>query len=150
MTIRECAIIEAYTGICTCEGEQREYLYKYLEEILHRPIYTHELANKDIQEEITKASKNDFVELCRSATKDKAYGELDYKKAVDYIFETLYRNIGQYSELAHKSIKDFDTDVMKAYLKGELLGYERVGRCIDNTKNYIETIEKFNVEEENK
>jgi len=73
MTLRECAIIEAYTGICMCAGERRKEFYKYAAEIMGRPVYTHEFADKKIQNEITEKSKPDFIKLCKEAINDKGY-----------------------------------------------------------------------------
>lgn len=70
MTYRECAIIEAYTGICMLAGNERKYFYEYLEEIMGRPIYTHELVIDDVYREIRNKSKPYFLELCATAKGD--------------------------------------------------------------------------------
>ena len=70
MTYRECAIVEAYTGFCMLTGKERKYLYEYLEEIMGRPVYTHELAVDDVCKEIRNKSKPDFLELCATAKED--------------------------------------------------------------------------------
>ena len=67
MTIRECAIIEAYTGFCMLAGEKRIYFYEYIQEKLKRPVYTHELAKKEMWEKIKNAAYEDFVLLCKTA-----------------------------------------------------------------------------------
>ena len=67
MTYRECAIVEAYTGICMLTGNNVKYEYRYLEELLGRPVQTYELANKKMQEIITNKSKPDFIKLCQTA-----------------------------------------------------------------------------------
>lgn len=67
MTKRECAIVEAYTGICMCAGDNRGEAYKYFQEIMGRPVYTNELADKAFQNEIKERSKDDFIELARRA-----------------------------------------------------------------------------------
>lgn len=68
MTKRECAIVEAYTGICMLTGEDTRYFYEYIKDKLGFLIYTHELADKEVQQKIKDASKQDFIELCRTAT----------------------------------------------------------------------------------
>lgn len=68
MTYRECAIVEAYTGYCMLTGDKRQYIYQYLEELLGRPVFTHELANHKMQEVIHNKSKPDFMNLCATAT----------------------------------------------------------------------------------
>ena len=67
MNEKECAIISAYTGIL-CGGFS--VYHKYIEEIMGRPIYIHELADKAIMQDIKNASYNDFINL-----KPKTYGE---------------------------------------------------------------------------
>ena len=66
MTLKERVIVETYTGICMVTGEDREELHKYWAELMGRPIFTHELASKEIQEELQAKSKDDFIALCRS------------------------------------------------------------------------------------
>lgn len=66
MTLRERVIVETYTGACMVTGEEREEIHKYWVELMGRPIYTHELASKEVQEELKEKSKPDFVTLCRT------------------------------------------------------------------------------------
>ena len=68
MTKRECAIVEAYTGYVMLIGEDTSEFYKYIAEKMHRPVYTHEMASKEIQKQIKMVSREDFIDLCRSAT----------------------------------------------------------------------------------
>lgn len=65
MTKRECAIVMAYTGTCMLTGDKLQYFYQYLEEIMGRPIYTHELL--ELEKEIHQRSYDDFMNLCRNA-----------------------------------------------------------------------------------
>ena len=60
MTTKEAAIVSAYTGILL--GDISE-LHKYIEEIMERPVFTHELASVSVTNEIKKRSKDDFVNL---------------------------------------------------------------------------------------
>lgn len=61
LTLEQALIITAYTGILTCKFE---YFHKYAESLLDRPIYTHEFGDTKVYEEIKKASKDDFLNLC--------------------------------------------------------------------------------------
>ena len=70
MTKRECAIVMAYTGICMCAGENLKYFYKYVSELMGRPVYTHELAA--LADEIKERAKDDFIKLCRTAGESEA------------------------------------------------------------------------------
>lgn len=67
MTKEECAVVEAYTGTVMLTGNDRDIFNKYLEKILGRPVWTHELADKAVQKEIKDKSYNDFIKLCREA-----------------------------------------------------------------------------------
>lgn len=64
MTTREKQIVSAYTGILMCPVDS---LHKYVEELLGRPVYTHELASHDVWEEIKEKSKPEFLELCKGS-----------------------------------------------------------------------------------
>lgn len=63
MTDREKAIVEAYTGIVMLTGEKLNIFYKYVADLMGRPVYTHELPA--LAEEIKKRSRDDFIALCR-------------------------------------------------------------------------------------
>ena len=65
MTLKERVIVEVYTGACMVVGEERGEVYKYMENIIGRPVFTHELARNEIQEELKERSKDDFVNLCK-------------------------------------------------------------------------------------
>ena len=67
MTKLECAIIMAHTGVTMLTGEDIIIFYKYIEDIMERPVWTHELANKNIVEEIKNRSREDFIKLCSTA-----------------------------------------------------------------------------------
>lgn len=68
MTKRECAIVMAYTGTVMLTGDSIREYYKYISEIMGRPIYTHELADRNIQKQLKEASREDFIGLCKGAT----------------------------------------------------------------------------------
>ena len=63
MTRRESAIIGAYTG--TLAGPF-DAMHEYIEEILGRPVFTHELADSDTVDEIKAAAKPDFVAMAQA------------------------------------------------------------------------------------
>ena len=62
MTDREKAIVMAYTGACMLTGDKFQIFHKYVEEIMGRPIWTHEMAQ--LADEIKEKSKADFMSLC--------------------------------------------------------------------------------------
>lgn len=67
MTKRECAIVMAYTGTCMLAGDDLNVFYQYVTEIMGAPVYTHELAFQEVQDELKRRSKSDFLGLCRTA-----------------------------------------------------------------------------------
>ena len=66
MTKRECAIVMAYTGACMLSGNDLDYFYCYVSEILDEPVWTHEFYMR--ADEIREKAKPDFLRLCREAT----------------------------------------------------------------------------------
>lgn len=69
MTDKERAIITAYTGITMLAGDKFQIFHKYIEGLLGRPVWTHELADSAVWEEIKEKSKKDFLELCSGEIK---------------------------------------------------------------------------------
>lgn len=68
MTDREKAIVMAYTGVTMLKGEKFSIFHQYIEEIMKRPVFTHELGSELVWEQIKEASKPDFIRLCREST----------------------------------------------------------------------------------
>lgn len=65
MTDREKAIVMAYTGVCMLNEGKFRIFHKYIEELIGRPIYIHELGNSEVAELIKEKAKDDFIKLCR-------------------------------------------------------------------------------------
>lgn len=63
MNKREAAVIGAYTGILMGDFSD---MHKYIEEIMGRPLFTHEMASKEVIAEIKNKSKKDFLAICES------------------------------------------------------------------------------------
>lgn len=63
MTHREKVIISAYTGVLMCNFGD---VHEYIEKILGRPVWTHELADEKVWNEIKETSKSDFIALCEA------------------------------------------------------------------------------------
>jgi len=64
MTDREKAIVMAYTGKCMLTGDKFQIFHKYVEDIMGRPVYIHELADKAVENKIKEKAKADFIALC--------------------------------------------------------------------------------------
>lgn len=62
MTDREKAIVMAHTGICMLTGDKFQIFHKYVEDIMGRPVCTHEMAW--LADDIKEKSKPDFLKLC--------------------------------------------------------------------------------------
>lgn len=62
MTDREKAIVMAYTGACMLTGDKFQIFHKYVEDLMGRPIMTHEMGW--LANEIKEKAKADFISLC--------------------------------------------------------------------------------------
>lgn len=60
MTKKECAIVSSYTGFMI--GEFSE-MHKYAEELMGRPVFTHEFANEQFTKELQNKSREDFINI---------------------------------------------------------------------------------------
>lgn len=67
MTKNEAAVIMAYTGQVMLTGEDFKIFHKYIERILNRPVSTHELGSESVQDEISRNSFLDFLDICKNA-----------------------------------------------------------------------------------
>lgn len=83
MTKREAAIVSAYTGISL--GDLNDF-YKYIEKILERPVFTHELEDKSVWEDIKNKSRKDFCEI--EVTEDNIR-----EQTAQDIFSWIYKNL---------------------------------------------------------
>ena len=52
-------------AIAMTSGDERNVVYKYMQKLLGRPVYTHELAQKSVMKKLHEKSKADFIELCK-------------------------------------------------------------------------------------
>ena len=70
MTKHEAAVVMAYTGIAMCCGDNWGVYHKYVQDIMGRPIWTHEMGDEKVAKQIKELSKPDFIELCKNLTDD--------------------------------------------------------------------------------
>lgn len=68
MTIKEKAIVMAYTGYTMLAGDHLIYYYKYLDKLFGRPVYTHEFL--ELKNEIHERARKDFIKLCEKQCKE--------------------------------------------------------------------------------
>ena len=59
MTHKEAIAISAYTGYCFVPFDE---VHQFIEEILSRPVLTHELARDDIWDDVRKNMKKNLEE----------------------------------------------------------------------------------------
>lgn len=60
MTKREAAIVMAYTGVAL--GDFQTF-HEYAEEVLGRPVWTHQFGDQAVADELRAASRADFLAL---------------------------------------------------------------------------------------
>ena len=60
LTREQAAVIGAYTGILS--GPLSE-MHEYIEKVMGRPVFTHEMANDAVNDEIREKSKADFLAI---------------------------------------------------------------------------------------
>ena len=65
MTDREKAIVMAYTGYCMLAGDKLSVFYEYVASIMGRPVYTHEMGTKVVNNLIKEKARPDFIALCK-------------------------------------------------------------------------------------
>ena len=91
MTKQEAAIIMAYTEISMLTGHDFSIFRQYIEEKLKRPVWTHELADKAVWEQIKESSREDFINLCKSLK--NGTNELADKAVWEQIKESSFINL---------------------------------------------------------
>ena len=91
MTLREKIIVETYTGVCMLTGDDSIEVYKYMAEIMGRPVFSHELADQKVVEDLKEISKHDFMVVCSKKEADDrlkamkpVFKERKYESFVDY------------------------------------------------------------------
>lgn len=72
MTIHECAVVMAYTGVCTLSGDRLGAFYEYIAKLMGRPVYSHELASPELMKELQERSRPEFIAMCRAASEADA------------------------------------------------------------------------------
>lgn len=69
ITRREAGtIISAYTGVLLTDMDK---LQTYCEKVLERPVWTHQLANKEVWNELRDKSKPDFMRVVEFFNSDE-------------------------------------------------------------------------------
>lgn len=74
MTLREKAIVTAYTGFAMCVHDELNAFYQYVDSLGFHGLYTHDFARRELWDAIHEASKPDFVALCRRTDPEPSCG----------------------------------------------------------------------------
>lgn len=70
MTDAEKAIVMAYTGYAMLAGDKLGLFYGYVQQLMGRPVWTHELAQDETAREIQERARPDFLKLCADQSPD--------------------------------------------------------------------------------
>ena len=135
MTDKEKAIVMAHTGICMLTGDKFQIFHKYVEEIMGRPIMTHELVR--LEDTIKEKSKADFIALC---TDGNSFGGLkthEIKLSVEFLEPVLF---------GEKRFEVRKND--RGYQKGDHIRFTVVGDTIKLARlhNEVCALEKIEYE----
>lgn len=63
LTKEQAAIIGAYTGILSGPFSEMQ---EYIERLLGRPVWTHEMGTRELADKIRESATNDFLNICRN------------------------------------------------------------------------------------
>lgn len=133
MTKQECAVIQAYTGTTMLQGDDLEIFYSYIEHLMGRPVFTHEIP--DLEPMISRLSKKDFLMICETA--------VDLDDIIDgleeFFADSEDPNVFSDENVDHPAHYQTDDgietiDVIEAFTKG-LEGIEAV--CTGNILKYV-------------
>jgi hypothetical protein len=61
LTKEQGAIVGAYTGILAGSFSD---MHEYIERIMGRPVFTHEMGNEKVYAQIREKAKTDFLAIC--------------------------------------------------------------------------------------
>ncbi len=65
LTKEQAVIVSAYTGVLCCEFSD---MHEYIEKIMERSVWTHEMADASVMQQIRNAAKTDFLSICAEGT----------------------------------------------------------------------------------
>ena len=116
MTLHEKVVLSAYTGILMCDMAE---VHKYIEKLLDRPVWTHELASETLWAQIKDKAKPDFL---KSSNHRRPSMEKVKPKAVLYLCDR--KRCG---DRCHHPVCRHTTDISHAVHGGAFPnGYEKI------------------------
>ncbi len=110
MTKQERVIVSAYTGFLMCDFSD---IHEYIEKIMGRPVWTHELAMKSVMDEIRQKSKPDFLALCQGEI------SVETSKTGDATASTVPSNFSFGDRLIYISPKNPDLKTRCAFIRDD-------------------------------
>lgn len=118
MTTKEAAIIQAYTNICLLSDDNIKYYYKYVEELLGFPIFTHE--RFQCVDLIKKKATDDFIKLCEDI-------DICYDESIAY-------------EITEDDISTLDKENTIFYIAGKITGNDNYMADFANGEKYLKDL----------
>ena len=109
MTKKEAVLISAYTGYLLTK-EFSDY-HQYCEKLIGKPIYTHEFADKDTQEEIRRKCKPLIIDMINNEDATKYVKVEDVNKVIDRFTGYLDEDMIYRIKYKIKQFADTVTDV---------------------------------------
>lgn len=61
LTKEQAVIVSAFSGTCCAEFSD---VHQKIEQLLGRPVWTHELADKAVWAQVKEAVKDEFISIC--------------------------------------------------------------------------------------
>ncbi len=68
MTRRESAVMSAFTGIMCGPFSA---MHEYVEEVMGRPVWTHEMGSREFAENLKKLAEADFLAIAEAVPDEK-------------------------------------------------------------------------------
>lgn len=120
MTDWEKAVVMAYTGVVMLSGDKLGIYYRYVQEKMGRPVWTHEFAGAEMAHRIKEAAKSDFLALCADKVgnprvSEFASGELPTVESAGFERGTVEQHFGPSTERAPKGRSCGNCEYHKPY-----------------------------------
>lgn len=141
MTLHEKVVLSAYTGILMCDMSE---VHRYIEKLLGRPVWTHELASEALWSEIKEKAKPDFHKIIEPINQKIIIDQLAARiphtdQATTHEKEHSTMTINEYQALALRTESRITTDPVPyiRVLEG-LMGLNgEAGEAIDLMKKVL-------------
>ena len=63
MTKQEKIVVSAFTGVLMCDFSD---MHEYVEKVMERPVWTHEMGNEAFCEKLKAKCKDEFLAICEA------------------------------------------------------------------------------------